>query len=65
MLKHCITIRPGTIIGYKGEAYKVEKNYTLDQVIELRQMAPPYLRKTLHYNAGQEIAVRWTPDNRI
>lgn len=65
MLKHCITIRPGTIIGYKGEAYKVTANYTLDQVIHLRQMNPPYLTKTLHYSAGQEIAVRWTPDARI
>jgi len=65
MLKYCITIRPGTIIGYKGEPYKVSANHTLDQMIELRQMNPPYLRKTLRYSAGQEIAVRWVPDTRI
>lgn len=65
MLKHCITIRPGSIIGISGEAYKVTQNYTLDQVIELRQIDPPHLTKTLHYKAGQEIHVRWTPDSRI
>ena len=65
MLKHCITIRPGTIIGIKGEAYKVTHNYTLDQIIFLKRMASPHLTKTLRYTPGQEIHVRWTPDNRI
>lgn len=65
MLKSCITIRPGTIIGIAGEAYKVTGNETLDQIIRLRQIASPNLTKSIRYSAGQEIHVRWTPDTRI
>jgi hypothetical protein len=65
MLKNCFTIRPGSIIGIKGEAYKVTANYTIDQILEMRQIDSPHLRKTLHYSPGQEISVRWVPDNRI
>lgn len=61
MLKSCITIRPGTILGIKGEAYKVTQNYTLDQILELRRIESPHLTKSFRYSAGQEIHVRWTP----
>lgn len=63
--KDCITIRPGTIIGIKGEAYKVTKHYTTDRILELTRIDPPHLTKTLHYQLGQSIFVRWVPDNRI
>jgi hypothetical protein len=63
--KACITIRPGTIVGIKGQAYKVTNNWTLDQCLVFKQIDPPHLTKTLHYRMGQEIDVRWVPDNRI
>ena len=65
MIHACISIRPGTIIGYKGDAYKVTKNYTMDRVIEMTKIESPHLTKTLHYSPGQEISIRWKPDYRI
>lgn len=65
MLKACITIRPGTIIGIKSEAYKVTRHYTTDRILELTRIKAPHITKTLHYKLGQEIHVRWVPDDRI
>lgn len=65
MIQACFSIRPGTLIGISGIVYKVTSNSTLDRVIELRQMTPPHTTKRIHYAPGQEVHIRWKPENRI
>lgn len=57
----CYSMRPGTILGYKGRSWKVVSNRTMDRTFTIRTMDAPYETKTFHYAPGQEIDVRWVP----
>lgn len=58
-----LSMRPGTIIGYKGEAYKVISNDTLGMRFQARRIEPktPPVVKTFRYDAGMTLDVRWVP----
>lgn len=56
-----LSMRPGTILGYRGEAYKVIKNNTLDQVFTMELIENPRITKRIRYRAGDVLDVRWVP----
>lgn len=60
MKQACISLRPGTIFGYKNEAWKVIQNETLDRIFTARNIATGSLKK-FRYAPGQEMSVRWKP----
>ena len=64
MKQNCYSLRPGTILGYKGESWKVIANDTLSRRFTLRTLYPPYQRKSFNYSPGQEIDIRWSPSDR-
>ena len=59
----CVSMRPGTIFGYQGEAWKVIFNDTLNHRFQARRIEPGThgTTKTFNYTYGQEIQVRWVP----
>jgi hypothetical protein len=65
-MKHAaIAVRPGSILGIGGKAYKVTGNSTMDRILTVKAMDPPHTTRTFHYAPGQEIHLRWKPDTRI
>lgn len=64
MRQNCYSLRPGTILGYKGRSWKVIANDTLERRITIRTLEAPWERKTFLYAPGQELEVRWSPDTR-
>lgn len=56
-------VRPGSILGFKGQVWKVIGNDTLNCQLELRELDKTQL-KTVRYRPGQEINLRWIPHNR-
>lgn len=65
-MKHAaIAVRPGSILGIGGKAYKVTGNDVMDRVLTMKAMDPPHTTRTFHYALGQEIHLRWKPDTRI
>ena len=54
-------MRPGTILGYKGRAWRVISNDTLVQRFTIQSMEPPMETKTFRYRAGETLDVRWVP----
>lgn len=62
-LQSCLSMRPGTIFGYQGQAWKVSSNDTLDCSFSARTIDGPRLTKRFRYIPGQEIQVRWVPQN--
>lgn len=66
MKANCFTLRPGTIFGYKNEAWKILTNDTLNRRFQARRIEPNTHAtiKTWSYQPGQEIDIRWKPDER-
>lgn len=65
MNQFCISMRPGTILMYKGRKWRVTANDTLNQVFTMetidKKPALPHLKKRIQYHMGQEVQVRWKP----
>jgi hypothetical protein len=60
-----ISMRPGTILGYKGRSWRVISNDTLLQRFTVSSLDPPHETKSFNYRAGQVLQVRWVPTSRI
>lgn len=56
----CFSMRPGTIFGYRGEAWKVISNDTLIRRFTACKIGTS-LTKSWKYSPGQEITIRWAP----
>jgi len=63
-LQQCLSMRPGTIFGYQGQAWKVSSNDTLSNSFSAYTIDGPRQSKKFRYTPGQEIQVRWVPFNR-
>lgn len=63
MTKLCISLRPGTLLGYQGKVWRVISNDTLLQRFTCSQVDSK-ITKSFRYRPGQEIQVRWIPDTR-
>lgn len=59
----CISMRPGTIFGFKGEVYRVISNETLLRRFTAQNTKRPSDIRSFNYMPGQEIQVRWVPFN--
>lgn len=62
--QQCLSMRPGTIFGYQGQAWKVTANDTLNGSFEARTLDAPKQSKRFRYTPGQVIQVRWVPFNQ-
>lgn len=56
-----LSMRPGTILGYKGRAWRVISNDTFVNRFTCQSMEGPSETKTFRYKPGDEITVRWIP----
>lgn len=60
-----VSMRPGTILGYKGRSWRVISNDSLIQRFTMASLDAPYETKSFSYRSGQFLKVRWIPTNRI
>jgi hypothetical protein len=65
VIQPAISTRPGTILGYQGDSYKVIGNDTLDRILTLRRMKSPHTTRRLQYGYATMLDIRWKPDTRI
>ena len=63
MKQSAVSMRPGTILGYKGVTWRVISNDTLVRRFTMSQIGAP-VTKTIQYSPGQEIDIRWKPEER-
>jgi len=61
MTQNCYSMRPGTILGFKGRSWRVISNDTLLERFTCCSLDPPHDTKSFRYPAGKEIDVRWIP----
>lgn len=64
MKENCYALRPGTILGYRGAAWRVISHDTLVRRFTISRINANET-KTISYQPGQEIDIRWKPDTRI
>lgn len=64
--QNCFSLRPGTKFGFQGFVWRVTDNDTLNMTFTaVRAEKGIRFRKTFRYRPGQEIEIRWKPDERI
>lgn len=63
MKQPAVSMRPGTILGYKGDPYRVISNDTLVRRFSATNLNTKAI-KTFRYSPGQEIDIRWKPEER-
>lgn len=63
MIQNTYAMRPGTIFGYRGEAWKVIFNDTLNRRFQAKRIEPRThgMIKTFSYPPTNEINIRWKP----
>jgi len=61
VIQNCFSMRPGTLFGFKGQAFRVVSNDTLAERFTARALEAPQEVKTFRYPPSKEIAVRWIP----
>ena len=62
--ENCYNLQPGTIMGYQGESWQVTAHDTLSRRFTIRSMNPPFVTKSFSYSPGQEVEIRWKPNER-
>lgn len=65
MKQNCYSLRPGTILEYKFQSWRVIANDTLLRTFTVQSQTKPRTTKTFRYRAGQEISIIWSPDERV
>lgn len=61
----CISLRPGSILRYKGRRWRVIANDTLIQRFTISAIGAPAATKSFTYRGGQEVDIVWKPEERI
>lgn len=65
MRQDLVSMRPGTIFGYKGDSWKVIANDTLLQRFTAQNINHPKITKSWAYHSGASMMIRWSPTRRI
>ncbi len=64
MKQNCFSAQPGTLLFYKDQVWRITANDTLDRIIRMETIEGPRLTKAIHYQPGQELNIRWSPNTR-